>query len=51
MNLKLLADNIGTNVRTLEKHYAKFIQASRHALTEQAAPKLGLEPAKVVALR
>ena len=51
MNLKLLAENMGTSIRMLEDHYGKFIAASRRKLVEESAFKLGLEPSKkVVAL-
>lgn len=42
MNLKLLAENMGTSIRMLEKHYGKFIAASRRSLVEKSAFKLGL---------
>ncbi|NUB12027.1 tyrosine-type recombinase/integrase [Azospirillum brasilense] len=42
MNLQLLAENMGTSVRMLEQNYGKFIQATRRALIEASAPKLGL---------
>lgn len=42
MNLKLLAENMGTSIRMLEIHYGKFIAASRQKLVEQSAFKLGL---------
>jgi integrase len=42
MNLKLLAENMGTSIRMLEVHYGKFIAASRQKLVEQSAFKLGL---------
>jgi len=42
MNLKLLAENMGTSIRMLEKHYGKFIAASRRRLVEEGAFKLGL---------
>lgn len=42
MNLKLLAENMGTSIRMLEKHYGKFIAAARRQLVEQSAFKIGL---------
>lgn len=50
-NLKLLAENMGTSITMLEKHYAKFIAASRRKLVEQSALKLGLKPGNVRSLR
>jgi len=46
MNLKLLAENMGTSIRMLEVHYGKFIAASRQKLVEQSSFKLGLTPPK-----
>jgi len=46
MNLKLLAENMGTSVRMLEVHYGKFIAASRRKLVEETAFKLGLGATK-----
>ena len=58
MNLQLLAENVGTSVAMIEKHYGKFRPDQRRALIEQAAPKLGLgiairdsEPRNVVPLK
>jgi integrase len=49
MNLKLLAENMGTSIRMLEVHYGKFIAASRRKLVEESAFKLGVRaPRKVV---
>ena len=42
INLKLLTENMGTSIRMLEKHYAKFIAASRRQLVEESAFKVGL---------
>lgn len=50
INLKLLAENMGTSIRMLEVHYGKFIAASRRDLIEAAGFKLGLPPGKVVRL-
>jgi site-specific recombinase XerD len=51
MNLKLLAENMGTSIRMLEVHYGKFIAASRQKLVEDSAFKLDLKPSKVTAMR
>jgi integrase len=50
MNLKLLAENMGTSIRMLEQHYAKFIAASRAKLIEDAAPKLGLPRSNIASM-
>jgi integrase len=50
MNIKLLAENMGTSVRMIELHYGKFIAAARRKLVEEAAFRLGLT-AKVVPMR
>jgi integrase len=42
MNLKLLAENMGTSILMLEKHYGKFIAASRRKLVEESSFKIGL---------
>ena len=47
MNIKLLAENMGTSIRMIEQHYGKFIQASRAKLIEDSGFKLGLKPGKV----
>jgi integrase len=47
-NLKLLAENCGTSMVMIEKHYGKFFAAARRELIEKSAFKLGLEPAKVL---
>jgi integrase len=51
MNLKLLAENMGTSIRMLEQHYGKFIAASRRKLVEESSFKLGLRRANVERLR
>ena len=42
INLKLLAENLGTSVGMIEKHYGKFLAASRRQLIEESGFKLGL---------
>jgi integrase len=44
INLKLLAENLGTSIRMLEVHYGKFIAGSRRKLIEESSFKLGLKP-------
>src|SRR5262249_38977594 len=51
MNLKLLADNMGTSIKMLETHYGKFIAASRRKLIEESAFKLGLPESNVATMR
>lgn len=50
INLQLLAENMGTSILMLERHYGKFIAASRRELVEQSAFKLGLKDSNVVSL-
>ena len=47
-NLKLLAENLGTSITMLEKHYGNFLAASRRKLIEATGPRVGLKPGKVV---
>jgi len=51
MNLKLLAENMGTSIRMLEVHYGKFIAASRRKLVDESAFKLGLRTPKAAHAR
>ena len=51
INLKLLAENMGTSIRMLEIHYGKFIAVARRRLVEESAFKLGLKPGKVASMR
>jgi len=51
MNVQLLAENMGTSVAMIEKHYGKFTKLARRQMIEAAAPKLGLEANNVVSLR
>jgi integrase len=51
MNLKLLAENMGTSIRMLEEHYAKFLQGKKRKLIEETSFKLGLTPSNVTAMR
>lgn len=49
INLKLLAENMGTSIRMLEIHYGKFIAASRRKLVDEAAFKIGLKSSRKLA--
>lgn len=51
MNLKLLAENLGTSVRMIEQYYGKFLASSRRTLIEASAPKLGLPVRNVTMMR
>jgi len=42
MSLKLLAENMGTSVAMLERHYVKFTLDDKRQLVAQAGPELGL---------
>ena len=50
MNVQLLAENMGTSVAMIEKHYGKFTKSARRAQIEASAPKLGLGLGNVTAL-
>jgi len=41
MNMQLLAENMGTSVRMIEKHYGQFSDEGRRKLIEAGALKLG----------
>ncbi len=53
INIKFLAENMGTSIVMIEKHYGKYLAASRRQLIEESGFKLGLpkRAAKVVAFR
>lgn len=52
MNVQLLAENMGTSVAMIERHYGKFTKIARRKQIEASAPKLGLAPdSKVTELR
>lgn len=44
-NQQILAENMGTSIRMLERHYAKFLKGTRRGIIEATSLKLGLEPA------
>jgi site-specific recombinase XerD len=43
MNLKLLAENMGTSILMLEEHYGKFIAKTKQKLVEETGFRLGLK--------
>jgi integrase len=51
VNIKFLAENMGTSIVMLEKSYGKFLAASRREMIETAGFKLGLPAGKVAPLR
>jgi site-specific recombinase XerD len=51
MNVQLLAENMGTSVAMIERHYGKFLAASRKKLIEASSLKLGLKRSNVTTLR
>lgn len=51
MNVQLLAENLGTSVAMIEKHYGKFTKLARRQMIEDAALNLGLDGGNVVKLR
>ena len=50
MNVQLLAENMGTSVVMIEKHYGKFTKSARRQQIEASVPKLGLETGGVVTI-
>ncbi len=50
MNIKVLADSVGTSVRMIELHYAKFLNQDRRRMLNAAMPSFGLEQGKVKAI-
>jgi integrase len=50
MNLKLLAENMGTSIRMLETNYGKFIKAAKRQMVEESAFKLGLKKSNIVSI-
>jgi site-specific recombinase XerD len=50
MNMQLLAENMGTSVRMIEKHYGKFAAQARRQLIEDAAPRYEIGDSSVVPL-
>jgi site-specific recombinase XerD len=40
MPLTLLAKNVGTSVKTIQKNYAKMLAQTRRAMVERTAPRL-----------
>lgn len=42
MNVQLLAENMGTSIAMIEKHYGKFTKIARRQQIDAAAPRLGL---------
>jgi len=49
MPLTLLAENVGTSVKMIEKNYAHMLAASRRALIERTAPRLRVIASKAAA--
>ena len=50
MNVQLLAENMGTSVTMIEKHYGKFTKLARQQQIEAGVPKLNLQPSNVTPL-
>jgi integrase len=51
VNVQVLAENCGTSLRMVEKHYGKFLNADRRKMFERAAPRFGLKRDNVRVLR
>jgi integrase len=50
MNVQLLAENMGTSVTMIERHYGKFTKLARQQQIEAGVPKLNLQPSNVTPL-
>jgi site-specific recombinase XerD len=50
MNVQLLAENMGTSVTMIEKHYGKFTKLARQQQIEAGVPKLNLHPSNDIPL-
>ncbi|MFQ5994274.1 MAG: tyrosine-type recombinase/integrase [Acidiferrobacterales bacterium] len=50
MNVKVLADSVGTSIRMIDKYYAKFLHADRREMFNTALPKFDFKAdnAKVI---
>ncbi len=48
--MQVVAENTGTSVRMIERHYGKFLNADRRRMFNQAMPSFGLEQDNVVTL-
>lgn len=51
MNVQLLAENLGTSVTMIERHYGKFTKVARRQMIQSTALNLGLEAGNVIKLR
>ena len=51
VNLKLLAENLGTSVRMIELHYGKVVSASRRTPIEKTSPRFRLKSGNDATLR
>lgn len=51
MNVILLARNMGTSVRMLERSYVKFIDKAKRELVEATGFRLGLKPSNVAPMK
>jgi len=45
INHQILAENMGTSIRMLEKHYGKFMNEQRQAAMYSCSPQIQVEPA------
>lgn len=51
MPLQVLAENTGTSVRMIERHYGKYLNSDRRAMLNRALPSLGFAADNVRRLR
>ena len=50
-NVKVVADSVGTSLKMIEQHYAKFLPTDRRKMMTNALPSLGVKPDNVTAVR
>jgi integrase len=50
MNMQLLAENMGTSVKMIERNYGKFTKTARQALIEASAIQVDIPRSNVIAL-
>lgn len=51
INIKVLADSVGTSIRMIEQHYAKFLHADRREMFNNALPSFGFKSDNVETIR
>lgn len=51
MNIQVLAENVGTSVAMIQKHYGKFLNADRRKMMNLSSPSFGFESDNVEAIQ